>query len=62
MKLNLSQLGTVKLAVHTLQGILLFVTICITIAKAAQKGSAGGAGIWYNVLVSSGSPANASSD
>jgi hypothetical protein len=50
-QLNLSQLGTVKLGVHALQGILVFITAIIAIAMDSQSGKAGGRGIWFNILV-----------
>ena len=50
-KLNLSPLGKAKLAVHALQGILIFLAACIAIGMDAQAGHADGRGIWFNVLV-----------
>ena len=50
-KLNLSPLGKAKLAVHAVQGILIFLTACIAIAMDAQSGHSDGRGIWFNLLV-----------
>jgi hypothetical protein len=50
-QLNLSQLGTVKLGIHAIQGILVFITAIIAIAMDAQSGKADGRGIWFNILV-----------
>jgi hypothetical protein len=50
-RLNLSPLGKVKLGVHALQSILIFLAACIAIAMDAQSGRSDGRGIWFNVLV-----------
>jgi len=50
MKLNLSPLGTSKLAIHSVQGLLVFTTACIALAMDSQTGKADGRGIWFNIL------------
>jgi hypothetical protein len=53
MKIRLTKLGQIKLGLHTLQGLLVFITACIAIAMDAKKGSSGGAGVFFNIMVRS---------
>jgi hypothetical protein len=53
MIIRLSQLGKVKLGIHTVTALLTFITACIAIAMDVKQGSAGGAGVFFNILVSS---------
>ena len=52
MIVRLSKLGQIKLGLHTLQGLLIFITACVAIAMDVKQGSAGGAGIFFNIMVS----------
>ncbi|KAF2669126.1 hypothetical protein BT63DRAFT_455101 [Microthyrium microscopicum] len=49
-KLNLSMLGKVKLALHTLQALVLLVAIILFIAMAAQTGKTDGRGRFYGIM------------
>jgi hypothetical protein len=51
MKLALSALGKIKLGFHSLQALLVFITICVAIAMDAQQGKANGGGVFYNIMV-----------
>jgi hypothetical protein len=53
VKLNLSGLGKVKLALHTLQALLIFVALIMFIAMATKPGDSKGAGVYFCVLVCS---------
>jgi len=50
MKLNLSPLGKSKLAIHSVQGLIILITACIALAMDSQSGKTDGRGIWFNIL------------
>jgi hypothetical protein len=52
MRFDLSGLQKAKMAIHTVQAILLFVAACITIAMFTKEGHSDGRGKWFFTLVS----------
>lgn len=50
-RLELTKLQKIKIGVHVVQALWMFVALCLLIAMFAQKGKSDGRAFWYITLV-----------
>lgn len=59
MRQDISALQKVKMAIHTVQALLIFIVACITIAVFTGSGKTGGGSKWLFAVVRLSSSSNA---